>query len=68
MKLRKKTRTKMRNDDPGQKISMKGTSGKPEHRWEKIYRIYDLSTTLDQLMIPTVVLSFVGTVRFHRVP
>lgn len=25
----------MRSDDPGQKISMKATNGKPEHRWEK---------------------------------
>jgi len=33
----------------------------------KIYRMSDLSSTLDQLMIPTVILSFVGTVKFLRV-
>ena len=34
----------------------------------KIYRMSDLSTILDRLMIPTLVLPFVSTVKFHRVP
>jgi hypothetical protein len=32
----------MKNDDPGQKISMKGTSGKPEHGWDKNKNIQDM--------------------------
>jgi len=34
----------------------------------KIRRVSDLFATLDQLKIPTVALSFVVTVKFHRVP
>jgi len=54
----------MRNDEPDQKISMKGTDGNIDGRKIKIYRIYRCVHYTGSAHDTTVVFSSVGTVKF----